>query len=488
MWLTIAGSVGGQSPGPQDTVKSIVTDLRNQHYDEALSEAKASLAAHPRDHRLWTLKGMAFEGKGDGASALTAFRHALSIAPDYAPALKAEARLLFETKDKQVIPLLQKLIQLDASDQTAHEMLAIANARQSECKSAVEQFEVVKDSIRSNPDSLQWYGYCLTKEKQYPKAEAAFARLVELLPTQTDPRFDLALVRTMENRNAEALEALQPLLALEAPDVDVLSLASEVYEATGDTPKAVDALRRAIQLSPDNADLYVRFAGICLAHDSFEVGIDVVNAGLKRIPNDASLYIARGLLYGQIGKYADAEQDLAKAEKLNPAKTTSSFALAATAIQHGDLDQALKTVREELKSHPNDPRLRYMLAKVLTDQGAKPGTPEFDEAMKSAKMTVRLKPEFVPGHDLLAGLYLNAGNHELAAEQCRIALASDPSDQSALYHLIAALRSNGNKTELQGLVKQLLALQHQKSEQPSARERYKIMERPSNGPDNAAVP
>ena len=414
IWLTIAAGLWAQPPTSQNAVTSIVTDLRNQHYDVALSESRAAVKAHPRDYRLWTLEGMAFAGKQDNASALAAFRRALGLAPDYAPALKSEARLLFEAKDRQVIEVLHKLIRLDGSDQTAHEMLAIVNARQNECKSALGEFEIVKESIRSHPDSLQWYGYCLTKEKLYPDADRAFSRLVELLPTELDPRFDLALIRTMQNRNSKALETLQPLLAVETANVDVLSLASEAYEAVGDTPHAVDALRRAIVLSPADADLYVRFAGICLAHDSFEVGIDVVNAGLKHIPNDASLYIARGLLYGQIGKYSDAEEDLAKAEKLNPAKTTSSFALAATAIQHGDLDQALKTVREELKTHPSDPRLHYMLAKVLTGQGAKPGTPDFDDAMKSAKMTVRSKPDFAPGHDLLAGLYLNAGDDELA--------------------------------------------------------------------------
>ena len=488
VWFSITAAVPAQTPPAQNSIGQIVFAIRNHQYEEALSAAKAALQECPRDYRLWTLEGMAFAGKGDNAEALTVFKHALSIAPDYGPALKAEARLLFQYRDNQAVAVLQELIRLDASDQMAHEMLAVSEARENDCKSAMGEFQSIREAVRSHPNSLQWYGYCLTQEKQFPEAISAFDRLVDLVPNELDPRFNLALVQTMVGQNSEAIQTLQPLVTGPAPNVDVLSLDSEAYEAVGDTPKAVSLLRQAIDLDPDNPDLYVRFAGLCLSHDSFEVGVDVVDAGLRRIGNTAGLYIARGLLYGQIGRYADAERDLQTAEKLNPTKTTSSFAFAATAMQHGDLDQALKTVRGQLNSHPNDPALRYMLAKILVDQGAKSGSAQFDEAMKSVSVTVRMRPEFASGHDLLAGLYLDAGKNNLAAEQSRIALAADPSDQGALYHLISALRRSGDKAELQDLVKRLLGLQRKSSEQPTARDRYKIMERPANGAENASEP
>jgi tetratricopeptide (TPR) repeat protein len=488
IWFAMCIAAPAQPSANQSTMEPIIWALRNQRFDEALSAAKSVLQEHPRDYRVWTLEGMALSGKGEGPSALAAFRRALTIAPDYKPALKAEARLLFQSGEKQAVDVLQKLIRLDPSDKTAHEMLAVSEARKKECKSAQREFAPLEEAIQSHPESLQWYGYCLTQEKEFAAAASAFTRLVELVPNELEPRFDLALVQTLANQNVNAIQTLQPLITGQSPNFDALSLAAEAYEAVGDTPRAVSLLRQAIDLDADNPDLYVRFAGLCLNHDSFQVGLDVVNAGLGRIPKSASMYVARGLLYGQMGDYSNAESDLQTAEQLNPAQTTSSFALAATAMQHGDLEKALETVREQLKTHPNDPRLRYMLAKILVDQGAKSGSPEFQEAMKSASMAVRAKPDFVPGHDLLATLYLNAGKNDLAAEQCRISLAVDPSDQSALYHLISALRSSGNRAEVQDLVKKLLALQRKTSEQPTARERYKIMERPSNSGDNTSVP
>ena len=131
----------------------------------------------------------------------------------------------------------------------------------------------------------------------------------------------------MAGKNEDAIGTLQPLLSGETAEPDVVSLASEAYEAVGDTPKAVSFLRRAIVLQPGNPDFYVRFAGLCLSHDSFEAGLHMVNAGLKNLPKEPSLYIMRGLLYGQLTQYDKAEQDFETAEKLNPAGATGAYAL-----------------------------------------------------------------------------------------------------------------------------------------------------------------
>ena len=68
------------------------------------------------------------------------------------------------------------------------------------------------------------------------------------------------------------------------PSADTLSLASTAYEDAGDTPKAVSALRQAILLDPRNVSLYLDFANIAFAHESFQVGIDVISEGLTLQP------------------------------------------------------------------------------------------------------------------------------------------------------------------------------------------------------------
>ena len=61
-------------------------------------------------------------------------------------------------------------------------------------------------------------------------------------------------------------------------------------------------------------------------------------------------------------------------------------------------------------------------------------------------------------------------------EQCRKALEQDPKDQTALYHLIQALRKTGDKREIPDLLKRLALLRKQAAQEDSQRYQYKLVE------------
>lgn len=77
---------------------------------------------------------------------------------------------------------------------------------------------------------------------------------------------------------------------------------------------------------------------------------------------------------------------------------------------------------------------------------------------------------------MLAKLYLQAGNYRDAVEQCRKALAEDPRDQTALYHLIQALRKTGDRADIPDLLKRLAELRKQSAHEESQRNQYKLVE------------
>ena len=166
-----------------------------------------------------------------------------------------------------------------------------------------------KDVIATHPASLEAYGYCLSTLNQTADAISVFRQLIPLLPGQSYPSYDLALLLVSTHSNEEALKVLEPFLTPDQSDPDILSLASKAYEATGKTPQAVALQRQAIIANPTDPTNYVLFAVLCLTHDSFQVGIDMLNAGLKRIPNAASLYLSRGVLYAQMAQWENAEAD-----------------------------------------------------------------------------------------------------------------------------------------------------------------------------------
>ncbi|MGB2676931.1 MAG: tetratricopeptide repeat protein [Candidatus Acidiferrum sp.] len=470
-----------QGQSTQVSIASIESLIRSQEYDQALQLTRSALHETPNNFRLWTLEGIVLSIKGSTQDALIAFDRALSLSPTYAAALKGKVQLLYQTQDKRAIPLLEKILKADPRDETAHEMLAILEGRQGNCQAAIGHFLLSAEVIANRPYSLEVYGYCLEQTKQPQKAISVFEQLAALLPQRTYPKYDLAVLLVETKQNDAALKVLEPLLAADQSDPDLLSLASEAYEAAGDTPKAVSLLRQAIVLSPANANYYNAFALLCLDHESFQVGIDMIVAGLQLISDDPSLYISRGLLYAQLAQYDKAEADFKMAERLDSAQSLSSYAMDLAELEKNHPDKALLEVRSQLRAHPDSPLHHYLLAKLLEKSGSgKPGIAS-SEAISSALIAVKLKPDFVEARDLLASLYLGSGQYRLAVEQCQLALHYAPSDQSAMYHLIMALRRSGQSGErdkIQALVKRLSESQQASRQKDTDRKRFKLIEQP----------
>jgi tetratricopeptide (TPR) repeat protein len=469
----------GQQSKP--SISSIESLIRSQQYDQALDATKSALHETPKDFRLWTLQGIVLSIKGDKQDALSAFEKALSISPKYPAALRGEVELLYEARDKRAIPVLKEILSADPRDETAHEMLAVLEEKQGNCQAANEHFLLSTDTIKTHPDSLEAYGYCLVQTKEAEKAVPVFEQLVALLPERAYPKYDLAVALVEAKQNEAALKILEPLLATEQPDPDTLSLASEAYEAVGNTPNAVVLLRQAIVSSPATASFYVAFATLCLDHESFQVGINMLNAGLKRISDDPSLYISRGLLYAQLAQYDLAEADFKKAEQLDSAQSLSSYALDLAEVAKNNPNKAQEEVRSQLKVHPDSPLLHFLLAKLLWNEGPNADNRVSDEAIQSVQQALKLKPDMVAARDLLANIYIHDEQYDLAIKQCRLALQDDPSDQSAMYHLIIALRHSGpeGQREIQALVKQLSDLKQTSRQLETERKRFKLVEQES---------
>jgi tetratricopeptide (TPR) repeat protein len=469
----------GWAQSTEDGIAAIVSALQNQEYQKALELLPPALKASPRDSRLWAMQGAAYAGEGHKPEALVSFEKALKISPDYLPALEGTIQIEYEAGDPAAIPHLQHVLRLRPADATSHGMLAVLEYQQGSCAAAAIQFEKAGALFDSQPTGLNADATCLVKLKQPDKAARIFQRVLALNPEDRRERRLLASVQLMAHQPQDALATLAPLLEGNDPEAETLELAATAYEDNKETPKAVSTVRQAILLDPSNVNLYLDFANLCYAHDSFQVGIDVVSDGIGLQPKAAALYFARGVLYVQLAEYEKGQADFEKAYELDPRQSLSSAAQGLAAAQQNDLDRALAKIQASLARKPNDPILLYLQADILAEKGAAPGTPEFQTAMRSARQAIALQPTLGDARGVLAKLYLESGQYKEAAEECRKALSINPNDQATVYHLIQALRKTGDTREIPDLLERLAALRKQSAHEQSERNQYKLVEEDS---------
>jgi tetratricopeptide (TPR) repeat protein len=473
--LFLDASLGAQAT---NSTQPIQTALQAKDFAQALQLAEAELSKSPRDAKLWMFKGIALTGLGQQKPALEAYDKALAISPDYLPALEGAAGLEYGAGNAQAVTHLNRILQHLPNDPTSHAMLAAIAYKRHDCATAAKHFAQSTQIIASQPAALAEYGTCLMELDRATEAGSVFGQIVTQFPESTQARYNLAVAQLAAHQGKDAVETLQPMLNAKDPDPDVLDLASSAYEDQGDTPKAVTLLRQAIVADPKKTKYYLDFATLSFNHQSFQVGIDMVNVGLNEAPKAASLYVARGILYIQLGQYDKGEEDFQTAMRLDPAQASGAVAQGMAQVQQSNLDQALATVQSQLQMHPKDAFLYYMKAQIIVQKGATPGTPEFRDAIAAALRSTQLNPDFVLSRDVLGGLYLKSGQLTLAIEQCHAALRGNPSDQEAIYHLIQALRQSGkgSKTEMADLVKRLADLRRESREQEASSNKYKLYE------------
>jgi tetratricopeptide (TPR) repeat protein len=474
--ITLALSFPRLSAQTGDHLRAqIASALREEQYEKALQMLHIALADSPQNSELWTMQGVAFKSTGKTKQALGSFKHALKLAPDNIPALQGAAQIEFDQGDADGIPILEHLLKLHPADLTSHAMVAILDYQQGHCASALPHFEKALPVFEQRPAGLHAYAACLVKQKQFDRAAEVFQRTLHANPEDAAQRRILAAIQLMSQHPEDAITTLAPLLNSN-PDAQTLALASQAYEQSHQTEKAVDSLREAILRDPSDVNLYLEFAAISEKHQSVQVGINVVNDGINLQPNAAALYFARGMLYVQLSDYDKAQSDFDRAYKLDPRASLTAAAQGLTAVQQNNFNSALAGIQEKLRDRPNDPILLYMQADVLTEQDPQPGTAEFRIALSSAKKAISLNPALGPAHTVLAKLYMMQEQYPQAVSECRKALQNDPADQTALYHLVRALRKTDRQEEIPGLLKQLALVRQQAANKKREENRFKLVE------------
>jgi tetratricopeptide (TPR) repeat protein len=468
--LTMSAALFAQQKSPRRAL--IVDELRKGNNQEALAHANQQLATSPRDCSLLSLKAVALTGLSRSKEALQSFERALATCPTYLPALEGAAQIEYGQQMPGAISLLNRILTLQPQQPTAHAMLAAILRSQGKCSDALIHYEAAKTLYESRPDLLQGYGACLANLGDFKGALSWYVQLLASNPSD-NIRYDVALLQWKTLARDDALATLEPLVN-EKQWEPALALASKIHEEKGETPEAVRLLRDAILKAPDHVDNYIDFASIAFAHKSFQVGIDMLDAGIGHLPASAPLYVARGVLEVQLSKDDTAIADFEQAHQLDP---KLSFAVDAVGImesrQHQNKD-SLALFQSQASLRPDDPLLQYLLAEQLSLSPADDDGASLEAAINAAKRAVALDPSYQAAHDLLANLYVRAKQPELAIQHAKLALALDPNDPVAIYQELMASRHSGDRTQIQALTVRLNVAREETARRQQSVDRYRL--------------
>ena len=449
--------------------------LRSKRYEQALDLLKPLVESGSDDPRAWTLHGMALAAAGQPKQSLASYRKALDLEPNYLPALQGAAEIEYRSRDSQAKARLEKILALQPDNATAHGMLAAIFFEQEDCASAVGHFAKIGAATNRNAVALSQYGQCLFLVQRPDEAAKVFRQLMAAQQGDKSARYNLGLSLYETRHYSEAIEALLPLADTTKPDSDVLSLIADAYEANQETPSALSTLQKAVELYPREERHYIGLAELCSQHGAYDLGLEILSVGTKNIPGSSRIPTMQGVIHAQLGRYEEAEVAFQRAAQLSPDQEPAALGLTVAMQQTGRLLESIELLRKQVEKNPNEATAQLMLGQALIKNGAEPGQEDFDEAQAALRRSVELKPDVAVARVELGKLYLKAGDLDGAIAHLQQALTLDPSQRTATYQLMFALRKAGRPQEAAALARRVRAqLQRERAEEVE-RNRYQLV-------------
>ena len=301
-------------------------------------------------------------------------------------------------------------------------------------------------------------GLALAQHELYGEAIPYFELVRQAFPDSYDAGFDLANCYVEAKQYPQAIETLRMLKERGHKTAELDNLLGEAYEGNQQINEAISALREATQIAPEDENNYIDLATLCIDHDSYDLGLEILNVGLHYRPQSDRLVFQRGILHAMQSQFELADQDFELASKLAPEKNLSYIGLSVSYMHTGNLPEAIATLRQRVKAKPEDPLLQYLLGETLVRSGANPGGPDFIEAKTAFEHSIRLNPRFAPSFVQLGKLELREGHVDEAVALLEKARALDPTDKAAYSQLAIAYRRQGKAAMATGMLAELAKL------------------------------
>jgi predicted Zn-dependent protease len=443
-------SFAQQPPAQKQEIYSL---LAAHSFQQAEQAANAYLAVTPGDCSVNVMLGLALRGENKLPPAFKAFRTAMQQCPQSIAALEGAAETAFLLNSPEAKSLVRKVIEARPADETGYAMLGAIDARAGDCAGAVENYAKAPSRVRQSAPAMQQYAGCLWAVGRPAEAVPLFTQLLAMQDS-SENRIALARAQAATKDNSGALATLQPLLSDTSKDDKAFLLAAQFAEADNQTPKAVEWFRKSIELNPHNANAYLAFAEMSFNHGAFKVGLDFLNLGIRQLPSEARLYLARGVLEEQLTQMDAALSDFQEAHRLDPQLSFAEDAMGMLLSQKHDPAAALALFDQQTQLHPNDTLLQYLYAEALSQ------TENADEtvvrkSIAAAQRAVQLEPNYQPARDLLCVLLLRHNDLADVVTQAEEARKLDPNDEVAIYQELLAEHKLKHTDRSAVLVKQL---------------------------------
>jgi putative PEP-CTERM system TPR-repeat lipoprotein len=429
-------------------------------YQDLLERFPAEGVPTARRLELLVLRGHAYKGIGDLASAARSFEEARALDPKFAPALLSHAELLArQGKRKEALKATDDAIALTPGDPRLWNLRATLMVAAGDVKAALGAYERAVSISPSYGDARIGRASLLIDLGRAAEAEPDIR---ELAKDHSDPRAvyiravylgkrgDDAGTRDALNEVTRLIDpAPKQLLRDRAPEM--LLLGGLAHYGLNQQEKAREYLEEYLKADGEHAGARKLLGSLLVTRGDYREAISVLEPALKSSASDAELLALLAAANMGRRQYQTATAYLERALAVSGEAPRIHATLGFSLVASGQPELGMDHLRQAFKKDPGQPRAGIALALLQLRRG------QVQEAVKVAEAVVQRDPKNVVALNLLGIARSASGDRKGARAAYERAIATDRAFLAAELNLarldLAEAKPDAARTRLQAVLR-----------------------------------
>lgn len=385
------------------------------------------------------------------------YRKVLNSDPDSMSALGSLAQLYFDSGDyDQAVDLLKRVPESEIDSRTTA-MLAFAYTQARDYDNAIATYEKLLAQSPENQDVRRAYAEALAGAGKFAAARTELQKIIKLEPQDGPSYLRLGQIDRQEGKFDQARQEFDKARSLMPDSVEVAYQQVLLEDAAGNEDKAAQLLQGLLNQSerPDgkytpgeatNRAVFLERLGLIYrTQEKFPQAMEVFQQ-VKALGGEHEAR-AEGLIIETLRLSRQPQKALEAAEaavKKYPNERSLSILLATLMGESGRTAEAIQQLKAMVKGSSADREIYLTMAQVYSQGKQFPAAEE--SARKALEMSTKPDDQEYP-HFVLGSIYERQRKYDLAEEQFRQVLASDPLNAAACNYLGYMLADRGVRLE-----------------------------------------
>ncbi len=442
--------------------------IAGNRIDEAVANLEKALAVSPNHRSAQYLRALAAHQVKDYKTAGEFSKRVLGLDPNHLPSLMLAGSSSFaEGEFEQAARYLGSYLANVPDNDVARRIYGATLLKLGRGRDAVRTLEPLVDEETDDAELLAMIGAAAVQSRDFRRGRKYFERVAGLKPGDPealvhlgtiriglgdadrgvreleqaialDPKLDRAAVTLFaahlrERRFEQALTVAQGVQKASPDKALGFTMAGIALTSRRDYQAARAAFRKALDVEPGAEDASENLANLEMRGGNPDAAREALLATLEHRPDSVRLMLRLSAIEGGRKNWEESRAWVEKAIAADEGAVAPRVALARLHLREGNAELALDATRGFRQSHPDNPDLLTVVgqAQLLA------GQPE--DAAVTFRSLVRIEPESVDAHYLLATTYRTLGDGRRLRQEVEKILQIQPDHLPAKLTLVSLL-------------------------------------------------